>query len=71
MFYLVGSNNCSSSDGAYTSLTIRFEYIRQRFESKGEVLRMLCGVGVHGQLKSPSHNAIQHCSRAHLPWGYP
>ena len=42
----------------YCRLTIGFENFRQRFKSKGEVLRMLCCVGVHRQLKSLSNNAI-------------
>lgn len=43
---------------SYCSLTIGFENFRQRFKSKGQVLRMLCCVGVHRQLKSLSNNAI-------------
>lgn len=46
------------SKTGYYRLTIGFENIRQRFKSKGQVLRMLCCVGVHRQLKSLSNNAI-------------
>ena len=43
---------------SYCSLTIGFENFRQRFKSKSQVLRMLCFVGVHRQLKGLSNNAI-------------
>ena len=51
--------------------TVRFKYLRHVFKGKGEVLRMLRGIRVNGDLKSLSHNGVHHCGRTHLPWGHP
>ena len=51
--------------------TVRFKYLRHVFKSKGEVLRMLRGIRVNGDLKGLPYNGVHHCGRTHLPWGHP
>ena len=51
--------------------TVRFKYLRHVFKSKGEVLRMLRGIRVNGDLKGLPYNGVHHCGRTHLPWGNP
>ena len=51
--------------------TVRFKYLRHVFKSKGEVLRMLRGIRVNGDLKGLPYDGVHHCGRTHLPWGHP
>ena len=51
--------------------TVRFKYLRHVFKSKSEVLRMLRGIRVNGDLKGLPYNGVHHCGRTHLPWGHP
>ena len=51
--------------------TVRFKYLRHVFKSEGEVLRMLRGIRVNGDLKGLPYDGVHHCGRTHLPWGHP